>query len=120
MRLGDQPGFADPRLTRDEDDASLPFHGLPPAAQHQLQFLLASDQRRQPRLMLRLEATLDRACTHHLPCLHSLDETFELHHAQIAVLEHAPLRLRARSQNMTVSWRRSALSRDGGSALARA
>jgi hypothetical protein len=57
----DQARLADPGLAREEHDLALPGPGLPPAAEEQLQLLLAPDERRRRAAVPRLEAALGPA-----------------------------------------------------------
>ncbi len=64
-RLG-QPRLADPRLGRNQDDPPLARLGLGPAAQEEVDLLVAADQRRRARAQ-RLKAARDTALADDAP-----------------------------------------------------
>ena len=66
--------------------ASVAALRLVPAAQEQVDLLVAADERRAGRAQ-RLEPVLHRARTHHLVCLHPISEALRLDATEILVLE---------------------------------
>ena len=81
--------LADAGLAREQDDAACAGLRLLPAAQQQLEFFVAAQQRRDARLVQGLEAVFRRAEARDLPRLHGLGEALECCHAEIAVIEQA-------------------------------
>src|SRR6202030_1459981 len=84
-----QPRFADARLARQQYDLPLTRIGALPAAQQQVQLLLAPDQRRQVAAAQRLEAAFDRAWPQYLPDRNRLGEACKADRPKVAVLEKA-------------------------------
>src|SRR6516225_12161073 len=95
MRLGvkalhqcrDDARLADARLAGDQHDLAVARLGARPAAQEQIDFLVAAEQLAQRRSAQRLEPALDGARTHHLPSRHRRSDALYLDRAEIAVLE---------------------------------
>ena len=80
--------FADAGLARDQHDAAVAALRLLPAAQEQVDLLVAADERRGGRAQ-RLEPALGGARAQHLPRRHILGEALERDGAEIAILEQA-------------------------------
>src|SRR5262249_9063648 len=64
------PGLADAGLAGNEHDLPFALLGPRPAAQQQLDFLIAADQRAERYRTQRRKAVLDRAFSQHLPSRH--------------------------------------------------
>ena len=82
-----QPRFADARLARQQYHLPLARRGALPAAQQLVQFLLASDERRQRAGAQRLEPAFDRARPQRLPDRQRRREALDLDRAEIAQFE---------------------------------
>jgi hypothetical protein len=78
--------FADAGLARYQHDAAIATLRLVPAAQEQVDLLVATDER-GAGCAQRLEPALHRARTRHLVCLHPISEALRLDAAKIAILE---------------------------------
>ena len=86
QRLG-ETGLANARLGGNQHHP--PFAGLrlPPAAEQQIQFLVAADQRRTPERSASNRPSARFSATP--PCRHRLRQTFEFDEAEIPALEQA-------------------------------
>src|SRR6516164_11343512 len=95
MRLAADPLFqrrgdarlADARLARDQHDLSVPRLGARPAAQQQIDLLLAANQRAQCRSAQRLEPALDDTLPQHLPAADRLGAARGFDCAELAAVE---------------------------------
>src|SRR5215472_6572977 len=81
-----QSRLADAGLAGDQYDPALAGLGLPPAAQEQVAFLVAADERRRLRAQ-RLEAADDAAFADHLPGARRPDEAGERLRPEVLNLE---------------------------------
>ena len=67
LERSDQAGLADAGLAGDEHHLSFALLCLPPAAQQQVELVLAPDQRREGGRVHGLEAALNHGLAQHLP-----------------------------------------------------
>src|SRR5262249_48352034 len=81
-----QSRLADAGLAGDQHDPALAGLGLPPAAQEQIEFLVAAGERRRPRAQC-LEAADDAAFADHLPGARRLGKAGERQQPEIFDLE---------------------------------
>ena len=81
--------FADAGFAGDQHDLAVACLGPRPAAQQQVDLLVAADQRAQCRSAQGLEPALDDAGTQHLPSRHRRGDTFHLDGGKVAVLEES-------------------------------
>ena len=79
--------LADAGFARDQHDLTVARLGARPAAQQQVDFIIAAHQRRQHRSVQRLEPALDTAWTQHLPGRHRYVDALDLYGAEIAAFE---------------------------------
>ena len=79
--------LADAGFAGDQHDLAVARLGARPAAQQQVDLLVAADQRGQRRSAQRLEPARDDARTQHLPGRHRRGDALDLDGAEIAVLE---------------------------------
>ena len=81
--------LADAGLARDQHDLAVPRLGAGPAAQQQVDLLVAADQRTQRRSAQGFEPTRNDARTQHLPSGHRFDDALHRDGAEIAVFEES-------------------------------
>jgi hypothetical protein len=81
------PRLAEAGLARDQHDLAVAGLGARPAAQEQVDFLVAADQPGQCRSAQCLEPARDDARTQHLPSRHRPGDALHLDGAKIADLE---------------------------------
>src|SRR6516225_8238990 len=95
MRLAADPLFqrrgdarlADAGLARDQHDLAVPRLGARPAAQQQVDLLIAANQWAQRRSAQRLEPALDDALSQHLPAADRLVAAGRVDYADLAAFE---------------------------------
>src|SRR5215472_912319 len=80
------PRFADTWLARYQDHATLSVFRVPVAPHQQLDFLVATDQRRGGPAQ-RLEPAINRAWPNHLPYWYRIGEAFYRHRAKCTAFE---------------------------------
>src|SRR5215831_21417765 len=79
--------FADTGFAGDKNDLAVTGLGARPAAQEQLDLLVAPDERAQRRAAQCFESADDSACTQHLCSRHRRSDALDLDGAEVAVLE---------------------------------
>ena len=79
--------LAEAGFARNQHDLAVAGLGARPAAQQQIDLLVAANQLGQCRSAQRLEPARDDTGTQHLPSRHRRGDAFHLDDAQIAVLE---------------------------------
>src|SRR5215472_17213748 len=89
QKFGAQPRLTDARFTGQQHHLALAALGARPSALQQVELFRASDQRRHPTCVQRLEATLDRARALHLPYRYRCTDALQLDRAKLAILEEA-------------------------------
>jgi hypothetical protein len=90
LQGGSQARFADAGLSREKQHSPVTRFRLLPATLQQLEFLRASDERRQRGIRAeRFETARDRAGAEHLPGTDRLGESLDLGEPKIAIIKKA-------------------------------
>ena len=79
--------LADAGFAGDQHDLAVARLGARPAAQQQIDLLVAADQRAQRRSAQRLEPAFDETLSQHLPTTHRLGAAVGFDRAEIAAVE---------------------------------
>src|SRR3954464_10330851 len=82
--------LADAGLTAYQHEFAATDPGLPPAAQQNVKFLLASDERCHDGATQCLEPALDRDFLDHPPGMHRLGQAFQGHRSKILADKETP------------------------------
>src|SRR5262245_53845897 len=117
-----QARLTDARLSSEERNAASTAFGLLPAAQQELELLLATQNGRSAGWVPRLEAVLNPTGARHLVHMHRSGETLEVMSAEVAVMEQhseETVRLRADQQRAGLRHRLEARGEIGGLANGR-